>query len=87
MLGGEILANIKKKKKRVLIAKARNERNKGRRSELKTRLKKARAEDASAGEIKLASVTVARAASKGIIHKNKAARLKSQLAKKQNASA
>ncbi|MCL1903976.1 MAG: 30S ribosomal protein S20 [Oscillospiraceae bacterium] len=79
------MANIKSAKKRVLISEERRERNKGRRSELKTRLKKARAEDATVAEIKAASVNVAKAAGKGLIHKNKAARLKSQLAKKENA--
>jgi small subunit ribosomal protein S20 len=86
-LGGEKLANIKSAKKRVLVSKARRDKNKARRSELRTRLKRARAESASVTEIKTASVAVARAASKGVIHKNKAARLKSQLAKKQNAMA
>ena len=78
------MPNIKSAKKRVLVAAARQERNKSRRTELKTRLKRARATGASAAEIKIASVTVDKAASKGIIHKNKAARLKSQLARKAN---
>ena len=81
------MANIKSAKKRVLVSRVRRDRNKARRTELRTRLKKARAEGSSAAEIKVAAVTVDRAASKGIIHKNKAARLKSQLAKKQNALA
>ena len=80
------MANIKSAKKRVLISAERRERNKARRSELKTKLKKARAEGATLPEIKAASVNVAKAAGKGLIHKNKAARLKSQLAKKQNAA-
>jgi small subunit ribosomal protein S20 len=77
-------ANIKSAKKRVLVSVLRRDRNKARRTELKTRLKRARAENASAAEIKTAVITVDKAAGKGIIHKNKAARLKSQLAKKQN---
>ena len=49
--------------------------------------KKARAEGADAAVIKTAVVSVDKAAGKGLIHKNKAARLKSQLAKKANATA
>jgi len=80
------LPNIKSAKKRVLVAKARNERNKARKSQLRTRLKKAGADDASAETIRAAVVGVDKAAAKGLIHKNKAARLKSQLAKKQNSA-
>lgn len=81
------MPNIKSAKKRVLIAKERNEANKSAKSELKTAIKKARAEGADAAVIKAASISVDKAAGKGLIHKNKAARLKSQLAKKANASA
>ena len=81
------MPNIKSAKKRVLIAKARNDANKANRSELKTVIKKARAEGADAAAVKAAVVTVDKAAGKGLIHKNKAARLKSQLAKKANATA
>ncbi len=79
------MANIKSSKKRVLISKARTDANKSARSALKTAIKKARAEDADAAVIKAASISVDKAAGKGLIHKNKAARLKSQLAKKANA--
>ena len=78
------MANIKSAKKRVLVSAARRERNKARRTELKTRLKRARADSATAAEIKAAGSVIDKAAGKGLIHKNKAARLKSQLAKKQN---
>ena len=78
------MANIKSAKKRVLVSAIKRERNKARRTELKTRLKRARADEATAIEIKTAVVSVDKAAGKGLIHKNKAARLKSQLAKKQN---
>ncbi len=81
------MPNIKSAKKRVLISKARSEANKADKSELKTVIKKARAEGADAAVIKTAVVTVDKAAGKGLIHKNKAARLKSQLAKKANATA
>ena len=74
------MPNIKSAKKRVLIAKERTEANKASKTALKTVIKKARAEGADAAVIKTA-------AGKGLIHKNKAARLKSQLAKKANATA
>ena len=81
------MPNIKSAKKRVLVAKLRNERNKAAKTELKTVLKKARAEDATAEAVKAAAVKLDKSAGKGLIHKNKAARLKSRLAKKANASA
>ncbi len=81
------MANIKSAKKRVLIAKQRTEANKAARTKLRTVLKRARAEGADAAAVKTAVVSVDKAAGKGLIHKNKAARLKSQLAKKANASA
>ncbi|MDE6726813.1 MAG: 30S ribosomal protein S20 [Oscillospiraceae bacterium] len=81
------MPNIKSAKKRVLISKAKNEANRAAKSALRTSIKKARAEGAGAEVIKAASVNVDKAAGKGLIHKNKAARLKSQLAKKANASA
>jgi len=77
--------NIKSAKKRVLVTKVRNERNKAAKSELKTILKKARAEGADAAAVKNASIALDKAAGKGHIHKNKAARLKSRLAKSANA--
>lgn len=81
------MANIKSAKKRVLIAKQRTEANKAAKTKLRTVLKRARAEGADAAAVKTAVVSVDKAAGKGLIHKNKAARLKSQLAKKANASA
>lgn len=81
------MPNIKSAKKRVLVAKLRNERNKAAKTELKTVLKKARAEGADAAAVKAAAVKLDKAAGNGLIHKNKAARLKSRLAKKANASA
>ena len=76
------MPNIKSAKKRVLVAEARRIRNKARRTALKTNLKRAAAEGATAAEIKTAAIMVDKAAGKGLIHKNKAARLKSQIAKK-----
>ena len=81
------MPNIKSAKKRVLVSKARTEANKAAKSTLRTAIKQARAEGADAAVVKAAVVTVDRAAGKGLIHKNKAARLKSQLAKKTNATA
>ncbi len=81
------MPNIKSAKKRVLVASLRNERNKAAKTELKTVLKKARAEDATAEAVKAAAVKLDKSAGKGLIHKNKAARIKSRLAKKANASA
>lgn len=81
------MPNIKSAKKRVLVSKVRNERNKAARSELKTVMKKARAEDADAQARLTAVKKLDKAAGKGLIHKNKAARLKSRMAKKANASA
>lgn len=81
------MPNIKSAKKRVLVAKQRTEANKAAKTKLRTILKKARAEGADAAAVKSAVVSVDKAAGKGLIHKNKAARLKSQLAKKANASA
>ena len=81
------MPNIKSAKKRVLVAKLRNERNKAAKTELKSVLKKARVEGADAAAIKTAAIKLDKAAGNGLIHKNKAARLKSRLAKKANASA
>lgn len=87
------MPNIKSAKKRVLIGKARNARNKADKSELKTVLKKVdaavaggnRAEAESA--YKVAVKTVDKAAAKGLIHKNNAAHKKSSLDAKLNAMA
>ncbi len=81
------MPNIKSAKKRVLVAALKNERNKAAKTELKTVLKKARAEDATAEAVKAAAIKLDKSAGKGLIHKNKAARIKSRLAKKANASA
>ena len=81
------MPNIKSAKKRVLVANVRNARNKAAKTELKTVLKKARAEAADAQTVKTAVLKLDKAAGKGLIHKNKSARLKSKLAKKANAGA
>ena len=79
------MPNIKSAKKRVLTSQAKNEANKSAKSALRTSIKKAREDGADAATVKAAVVNVDKAAGKGLIHKNKAARLKSQLAKKTTA--
>ena len=79
------MPNIKSAKKRVKVIATKTARNKAAKSELKTIIKKARAEGADANAVLAADIALDRAAGKGFIHKNKAARLKSRLAKKANA--
>ncbi len=87
------MPNIKSASKRVLIARDRTARNKIRKSILKTNIKKVDAavaegnREAAESAYKVAVKTVDRAAAKGIIHKNNAARKKSQLAHKVNSLA
>ena len=81
------MPNIKSAKKRVKVIKAKTLRNKMIKSNLKTVLKKAdAATDDKEAVIRNAIKKVDQAAAKGIMHKNKAARKKSQLAKKLNAA-
>ena len=83
------MANIKSQKKRILTNAKRAERNKGVKSELKTRVKTA---SSSAGteqqdeNVRLAVKRLDMAAAKGVIHKNQAARRKSRLMKKLNSA-
>ena len=83
------MPNIKSAKKRVLIAKVNNERNKADKSALKTTVKKANASieanaDNKAELVKAAGVALNKAAGKGLIHKNTASRKVSRMAKKAN---
>ncbi|MFM8483391.1 MAG: 30S ribosomal protein S20 [Actinomycetota bacterium] len=83
------MANIKSQKKRILTNAKAAERNKAVKSELKTRYKSATSSigsDANAEDVRLAVKRIDMAAAKGIIHKNAAARRKSRLMKKVNAS-
>lgn len=80
------MPNIKSAKKRVLVNKARAQRNKSQNTALKTALKKANVavtENSAEKEalVKVAIKKVDQAAAKGLIHKNNAARKKSALAK------
>ena len=83
------MPNIKSAKKRVLVNKTKQARNKSANSALKTAIKKANvAVDANAADKEAAVVAaikkIDQAAAKGLIHKNNAARKKSALAKKLN---
>ncbi len=84
------MANIKSAKKRILVSKARNERNKSIKSAVKTAMKKVdaavAAKDKAAAEAALlaATATIDKAAKKGVYHKNNAARKVSRLAKAVN---
>ena len=85
------MANIKSSSKRVLLSRQAAAKNKADKSLLKTNIKKfdaaASTGDREAAEraYKVAVKTVDRAATKGLIHKNKAARRKSALTMKFNA--
>ncbi|HEY2855519.1 MAG TPA: 30S ribosomal protein S20 [Gemmatimonadaceae bacterium] len=73
--------NIASAKKNMRKTRTATVRNRAQRSALRTALKKARAPGASA-EVKLQAVALLdRAARKGLIHRNAAARQKSRMAK------
>ena len=85
------MPNIKSAKKRVKVIANKTALNKSRKSNLKTVLKNAdlacaNKADNSEEVIRLAMKKVDQAAAKNLIHKNAAARKKSQLAKKLNAA-
>ena len=83
------MANIKSQKKRNLTNAKRHERNKSVKAEVKTRTKRVEATlgtDDNAEAVRAAVKRIDTAASKGIIHKNTAARKKSRLMKKVNAA-
>jgi len=85
------MPNIKSASKRVLVSQKAAAKNKSARSLIKTNIKKFDAaatsgdRDAAGQSFKNAVKTLDRAATKGLIHKNKAARRKSAMAKKLNA--
>ena len=84
------MPNIKSAKKRVLLSKAQNEKNKAAKSLLKTNIKKFQSaaaagdKDAAAEAAKVAVATIDKSVGKGILHKNTAARRKSSIATKLN---
>ncbi len=79
------MANIKSAKKRVLTSQKRAERNKAIRSKVKTSVKKVYAaiesgdKAAAAEALRLATVEFYKAETKGVYHKNTAARRVSRL--------
>jgi small subunit ribosomal protein S20 len=72
------MANIKSQKKRNLTNAKARERNKAVKSELKTRVKAATA-TGDGDAVRIAQKRLDKAATKGVIHKNQAARRKSRL--------
>ena len=84
------MPNIKSAKKRVLLSREANERNKQEKSTLKTTLKKFDAAIVSGSKEQADSAYTAavkaidKAVTKGILHKNTAARKKSNITKKMN---
>jgi len=83
------MANIKSQKKRILTNAKRQARNKAVKSELRTRVKTATSSAGTAEnaeDVRMAMKRLDKAATKGIIHPNTAARRKSRLMKKINAA-
>ena len=84
------MANIKSAKKRILVSQIRADRNKSIRSSVKTAIKKVEAavaaKDVEAAKAALINATsvIDRAESKGVYHKNNAARKVSRLSKAVN---
>jgi small subunit ribosomal protein S20 len=86
------MPNIKSAKKRVKVIATKTARNKATKSALRTAIKKAYfAIDTNAANkteaVRLAIKKIDQAAAKGLLHKNTAARNKSALTKRLNASA
>lgn len=86
----ELLANIKSAKKRILVNNKKAERNKANKTGVKTAIKKINAaieanDAATAKEALIDAISkIEKAASKGIYHKNNAARKISRLTKAVN---
>ncbi|MCM1542490.1 MAG: 30S ribosomal protein S20 [Blautia sp.] len=84
------MANIKSAKKRVLVNRTKAARNKSIRSSVKTAMKKVftaiESGDKAAAEtaLRAATKTIEKAASKGVYHKNNAARKVSRISKAVN---
>jgi small subunit ribosomal protein S20 len=82
------VANIKSQLKRIKTNAQRTERNKAVKSELRTWIRKFKTAvesgnaSAATDALKVASVKLDKAVSKGVIHKNNAANKKSSMAKK-----
>jgi small subunit ribosomal protein S20 len=87
--GGATMPNIKSAKKRVKVIETKTLRNKAYTSAMRTEIKKANIaidnNDADkAAAVKAATKKIDGAVTKGILHKNTAARKKSSLARKLN---
>ena len=84
------MANIKSAKKRVLVNQKKADRNKSIKSAVKTSIKKVEAADvakdkeAAVAALANAISTIDKAATKGVYHKNNAARKVSRLSKAVN---
>ena len=84
------MANIKSAKKRILVTETRTARNKAIRSKVKTSIKKVDAaiaagdKNAAIAALNAATVEIYKACTKGVYHKNNAARKVSRLAKAVN---
>ena len=84
------MANIKSAKKRVLVNQKKAERNKSIKSGVKTSIRKVEAavaakdKEAAVAALQNAISTIDKAASKGVYHKNTAARKVSRLSKAVN---
>ena len=84
------MANIKSAKKRVLVSRRNAERNKAIRTGVKTSIKKVEAAvaagDKATAQVELSKATsvIEKACTKGVYHKNNAARKVSRLAKAVN---
>ena len=84
------MANIKSAKKRILVNRTKAERNKAIKSGVKTAMKKVFAaiesgnKEAAVAELAAATKTIEMAATKGVCHKNNAARKVSRLSKAVN---
>ena len=79
------MANIKSAKKRILVTATKAEKNKAIKSKIKTYIKKVEAaveaadKTAATEVLKVATVEIDKACSKGVYHKNNAARKVSRL--------
>lgn len=84
------MANIKSAKKRILVNRTKADRNKAIKSGVKTAIKKVFAaieagdKEAAKAELAAATKTIEMAATKGVYHKNNAARKVSRLSKAVN---
>ncbi|MCD8015773.1 MAG: 30S ribosomal protein S20 [Lachnospiraceae bacterium] len=87
------MANIKSAKKRILVSQKKHDKNKSIKSSVKTAMKKVdaavAANDKAAAQAALlaATSTIEKAATKGVYHKNNAARKVSRMAKAVNTMA